>query len=65
MVKSGSGISCSGTTYTFLKPSSEKDYHTVKTMGKEDALGKGLYQVIGKEIDDKYMDYTRGGYGWQ
>jgi len=31
------------------------DYHTVKTMDKSDALEKGLYQVIGEEIDDKYM----------
>lgn len=31
------------------------DYHTVKTMAKEDALKAGLYQVIGKEIDDAYM----------
>jgi phosphoglucomutase len=32
-----------------------KDYHTVKTMAKAEALEKGLYQVIGKEIDDAYM----------
>ena len=32
-----------------------KDYHTVKTMDKADAQGKGLYQVIGAEIDDAYM----------
>ncbi len=32
-----------------------KDYHTVKTMSKADAQSRGLYQVIGKEIDDKYM----------
>ncbi len=31
------------------------DYHTVKTMSKEEALSKGLYVVIGKDIDDKYM----------
>ena len=31
------------------------DYHTVKTMAKEDAVASGLYQVIGKEIDDAYM----------
>ena len=31
------------------------DYHTVKTMAKEDAVSAGLYQVIGKEIDDAYM----------
>ncbi len=32
-----------------------KDYHTVKTMSKADAQAQGLYQVIGREIDDKYM----------
>ena len=31
------------------------DYHAVKTMAKEEALAAGLYQVIGKEIDDAYM----------
>ena len=31
------------------------DYHTVKTMDKEEAKKAGLYVVIGKEIDDKYM----------
>ena len=32
------------------------DYHQVKTMDKEEAIGAGLYQVIGKEIDDAYME---------
>jgi len=32
-----------------------KDYHTVKTMDKAKAMEEGLYQVIGKEIDDAYM----------
>ena len=31
------------------------DYHEVKTMSKEEAMAAGLYQVIGKEIDDAYM----------
>ncbi len=31
------------------------DYNDVKTMDKKEATEKGLYQVIGKEIDDKYM----------
>ena len=31
------------------------DYHTVKTMDKEEAMKAGLYNVIGKEIDDAYM----------
>ncbi|MCM1046524.1 MAG: phospho-sugar mutase [Candidatus Gastranaerophilales bacterium] len=32
-----------------------KDYHMVKTMDKSAAEAAGLYQVIGKEIDDAYM----------
>ncbi len=32
-----------------------KDYHTVKTMDKDAAVAAGLYEVIGKEIDDAYM----------
>ncbi len=32
------------------------DYHDVKTMKKKDAVSKGLYTVIGQEIDDKYME---------
>ena len=31
------------------------DYHSVKTMAKEEAVKEGLYQVIGSEIDDAYM----------
>ncbi|MEG1848553.1 MAG: phospho-sugar mutase [Lachnospiraceae bacterium] len=31
------------------------DYHTVKTMDKDDAVKAGLYQMIGKDIDDAYM----------
>ncbi len=31
------------------------DYNTVKTMDKSEAQAAGLYQVIGKEIDDAYM----------
>lgn len=31
------------------------DYGFVKTMAKEDAVKAGLYNVIGAEIDDKYM----------
>ncbi|HJA94002.1 MAG TPA: phospho-sugar mutase [Candidatus Eisenbergiella merdipullorum] len=33
-----------------------KDYHSVKTMPKEKAVKEGLYQVIGSEIDDAYME---------
>lgn len=32
------------------------DYHGVKTMDKEEAVAAGLYQVIGEEIDDAYME---------
>ncbi len=32
-----------------------KDFHDCRTMDKEEAVKAGLYQVIGKEIDDKYM----------
>ncbi|MCM1101650.1 MAG: phospho-sugar mutase [Clostridium sp.] len=31
------------------------DYHSLKTMDKDEAVKAGLYQVIGKEIDDAYM----------
>ena len=31
------------------------DYNEVKTMSKEEAISDKLYNVIGKEIDDKYM----------
>lgn len=32
------------------------DYSSLKTMSKKDAEEQGLYTVIGKEIDDKYME---------
>ena len=32
------------------------DYHDVMTMDKQAAMDAGLYNVIGKEIDDKYME---------
>ncbi len=32
------------------------DYNQVKTMDKDAAVAAGLYQVIGKEIDDAYME---------
>ena len=32
------------------------DFATVKTMSEADAVSAGLYHVIGKEIDDKYID---------
>ena len=30
-------------------------FDSIKTMTKEDAINKGLYNVIGKEIDDKFI----------
>ena len=35
------------------------DYATVKTMDKKDAISKGLYITIGKEIDDKYIEQLK------
>ena len=32
------------------------DFAQVKTMSEEDAKAAGLYEVIGEEIDDKYME---------
>lgn len=32
------------------------DYHQAITMDKEEAVAKGLYQVIGSELDDRYME---------
>jgi len=32
-----------------------EDFSTIKTMEKEEAIQKGLYHVIGKEIDEKYI----------
>lgn len=33
-----------------------KDFHDCRTMEKDAAIAAGLYQVIGGEIDDKYME---------
>ena len=33
-----------------------KDYNVVKTMDKIEAVKAGLYNVIGKEMDDKYIE---------
>ena len=32
------------------------DFSTIKSMTREEAIEKGLYNVIGKEIDDKYIE---------
>ena len=31
------------------------DFSEIKTISKEEAIEKGLFHVIGKEIDDKYI----------
>ena len=33
-----------------------KDYKEIKEISKEEAMQKGLYNIIGKEIDDKYIE---------
>ena len=33
-----------------------KDFAEIKTISKEEAVEKGLYSSIGKELDDKYID---------
>lgn len=33
-----------------------KDFSKIKTIQKNEAIEKGLYNVIGKEIDDKYIE---------
>ncbi len=33
-----------------------QNYEDAKTMSKEDAIEKGLYNTIGKELDDSYME---------
>ena len=38
------------------KVNAVEDYASVKTMKKEEAIEKGLYQVIDKELDDRYME---------
>ena len=35
------------------------DYSTIKRMDKEDAIKAGLYNEIGKEIDDRYMEEVK------
>jgi len=32
------------------------DYGTIKTMNKEEAIEKGLYNIVGTEIDNKYIE---------
>ncbi len=35
------------------------DLSTVKTMSREDAIAAGLYESIGKEIDDKFIGHVK------
>lgn len=35
------------------------DFSSVKTMSKEEAVSKGLYNVIGSEIDNKYIEQLK------
>ena len=32
------------------------DFSDIKTISKEEAIQKGLYNIVGKEIDDKFID---------
>lgn len=38
------------------KVSSVKDYSCIKQISKEEAVQKGLFHMIGKEIDDRYIE---------
>lgn len=38
------------------KVSSVKDYSCIKQMPREEAVQKGLFHMIGKEIDDRYIE---------
>ncbi len=51
----GAQITAPKDTDIITEVQSIKDYHTVKTMDRKAAEAAGLYQVIGKEIDDAYM----------
>ncbi|MCI8641336.1 MAG: phospho-sugar mutase [Clostridia bacterium] len=33
-----------------------KEYSEIKEISKEEAIGKGLFNIIGKEMDDKYIN---------
>ena len=35
------------------------DYRMIKNISEEEAIQKGLYNEIGKEIDDKYIEYLK------
>ncbi len=33
-----------------------KDYSEIKTMDKEEAIAKGLFNIVGKQVDDRYIE---------
>lgn len=33
-----------------------KDYSEIKTMNKEEATAKGLFNIVGKQVDDRYIE---------
>jgi len=35
------------------------DFNEIKTISKEEAIEKGLFHIIGKEIDDKYIEVLK------
>ncbi len=51
----GAQITAPKDTDIISEVASVTDYNDVKTMSKEQAIAEHLYNVIGKEIDDKYM----------
>lgn len=36
-----------------------KDFKEIKTISKEEAIEKGLFHIIGKEMDDKYIEVLK------
>ncbi|MBQ6129817.1 MAG: phospho-sugar mutase, partial [Lachnospiraceae bacterium] len=51
----GAQITSPKDTDIIAEVASVTDYNDVKTMSKEQAIAEHLYNVIGKDIDDKYM----------
>ena len=51
----GAQITCPKDEQIISEVNAVTDYASVKTMTQEDAEAAGLYQVIGPEIDDKYI----------
>ncbi len=51
----GAQITAPKDTDIIREVSNVTDYNTVKIMGKEEAIAKRLYNVIGEPIDDAYM----------